>query len=277
MNDFHGKSLILMGLVLTTSTAVSAAGNSSKTKKEDSKPKLMPWKSFGSKKEDERSYNIFKYNVSKPAAEITKPEDWRSFDPRFYSNKAKLIPDPAAIQGLGPLKYSTADFGGAQDPSKLGAIESAGSKTVFAHQGTPLSNGWLAPPAGYAYQVDGILVYGTTNYTPINYNGALKKFIGINRIPVSILSQNGDKQPLDLSRLVFAVNDNLLSKPQSIVYPSIIYLKPGETASIQGKGNVKCPAINQPEQFTLPTPNGEQSIKVMCSPDNPVIPGKISP
>jgi hypothetical protein len=262
------------------SKAKSTAGDNSKATAKattGAKPKIMPWKSFAKGAEDERTYNIFKYNVSKPAVNVTNPEDWRSFDPQFFSNKKKLIPEPAVSQPAGPRKYASADFGAAHDPSKAGAVVSSGNKIVFAHQGTPLSNGWLAPQAGYAYQVDGILVYGTTNYTPINYNGNMDKFIGLSRVPVFILSSTGEKQKLDLSRLVFSVNEKLLSKPQTVVYPSVIYLKPGETASIQGHGNVKCPRPEQPEQVILPTPNGEQTIKIVCAPDNPIIPGKVSP
>lgn len=259
------------------SSANDKSKASAKVDSSNAKPKIMPWKSFAKGAEDERTYNIFKYNVSKPAVNVTNPEDWRSFDPQFFSNKKKLIPDPTVAQPTGPLKYASADFGAAHDPAKAGAVVSSGNKIVFAHQGTPLANGWLAPQAGYAYQVDGILVYGTTNYTPINYNGNIDKFIGLSRVPVFILSSTGEKQKLDLSRLVFSVNEKLLSKPQTVVYPSVIYLKPGETASIQGHGNVKCPRPEQPEQVVLPTPNGEQTIKIVCAPDNPIIPGKVSP
>lgn len=262
----------------TETSAVSKAKAPARASSDAKKPKIMPWKSFAKAgDEEERTYNIFKYNVSKPAVNVSDPENWRSFDPQFFANKKKLIPEPTVALTAGPLKYASADFGAAHDPSKTGAVVSAGNKIVFAHQGTPLSNGWLAPQAGYAYQVEGVLVYGTTNYTPINYNGNMEKFIGVNRVPVSIMSSNGEKQKLDLSRLVFLINEKLLSKPQSIVYPSVIYLKPGESAAIQGHGNVKCPRPEQPEQILLPTPNGEQTIKIVCYPDNPVIPGKVSP
>lgn len=289
------RRLSILGLALLTTFCTSEASKATeagsaktrstadekksteKAKINVQKPKIMPWKSFAKKSEDERTYNIFKYNVQKPAVIVTDPQNWRSFDPQFFSNKKRLIPEPTVSSTAGPLKYENADFGGAHDPSKTGAIVEAGSKIVFAHQGTPLSNGWLAPQAGYAYQADGVLVYGTTNYTPINYNGSMEKVLGLSRVPVAILSANGEKQKLDLSRFVFPVNDKLLSKPQILVYPSVIYLKPGETTSIQGHGNVKCPRPEQAEQVVLPTPNGEQTIKIVCYPDNPVIPGKVSP
>lgn len=261
----------------TKSTIATANKEKAASKTDAKQPKIMRWKSFAKKGEDERTYNIFKYNLQKQPINVTDPENWRNFDPQFYSNKKKLIPEPSVSLPAGPLKYDSADFGAAHDPAKTGAVVEAGNKIVFAHQGTPLSNGWIAPEAGYAYHADGVLIYGTTNYTPINYNGNMEKFIGVNRVPVTILSPNGVKQKLDLNRLVFTVNDKLVSKPQSIVYPSVIYLKPGETASIQGHGNVKCPRPDQTEQVVLPTPNGEQTIKIVCYPDNPVIPGKVSP
>ena len=239
--------------------------------------KLLPWKALATGQEEERTYNIFKNNVSKPVANVSDPEKWRSFDPAFYANKKKLVPAAEVLAGLGPTKYPSPDFGSIQDPAKMGYLDTSRTKIVFAHQGTPLINGWIAPQAGYAYQMDGVLVYGTTDYTPVNYNGNMAKYIGVNRVPVAVLSASGTKEKLDFNRLVFPVNDNLLSKPQSIVYPSVIYLKPGESAQIQGHGTVKCPQPEQPTQITLLTPNGEQAIKIVCSPTDPVIPGKISP
>ena len=125
--------------------------------------------------------------------------------------------------------------------------------------------------------MQGILVYGTTNYTPVNYNGNMQKYIGVSRVPVDILSASGAKEKLDLGRLVFAVNDRLVAKSHSLVYPSIIYLKPGETASIQGHGNVPCPRPEKPELVSIKTPDGDQTIKVLCAPDEAVIPGKVTP
>lgn len=240
------------------------------------KPKILPWKSF-QKKDDERTYNIFKYNMTKPTVDPGNPEDWRKFDPLSYSNRNKLLPQPIAAQGLGPAKYPDSDFSVVVDPAKTGFVDTYGTKMVFAHQGTPMANGWLAPKAGYAYQMDGMLIYGTTNYTPVNYNGCLNKFIGVNRVPVEILSASGAKQALDLSRLVFNINDDLLTRPHTRVYPSIIYLKPGESASIQGHGTVPCPRPEQTEQVVVATPSGDQAIKVICAPDNAIIPGKVSP
>lgn len=257
-----------------SNTTGGAAKNAVSTK---GKPKIMPWKAFKSGEEEERTYNIFRLNAKPQKIELDNPENWRTFDPACFANKKALVPNPDTLTGVAPTKYPSPDVAMTLDPAKSAAVDGIRNKVVFAHQGTPLANGWIAPQAGYAYQIDGTMVYGTTNYTPINYNGNLNKFIGVGRVPVDILSPSGAKQPLDLSRLVFPVNDNLLSRPQARVYPSVIYLKPGEIASIQGHGNVKCPRIEQPEQISLQTPNGEQSIKVICTPEQAVIPGKVSP
>lgn len=252
-----------------TTSGGNPAADSSKTK-----PKVRPWKSFGT---EERTYNIFKYNLNKPSADAANPDNWRAFDPALFANRKKLIPDADAQAGLGPTRYANPDLAVAMDPSRMGVRDDHGTTIVFAHQGTPLASGWIAPAAGYAYQMQGVLVYGTTNYTPVNYNGNMEKYLGMNRVPVDILSPSGTKEKIDLARLVFAVNDNLLSRPQSKVYPSLIYLKPGEVAEIQGHGKVSCPRPDQPTLINIQTPNGDQSIKVFCAPDNAVIPGKVSP
>lgn len=259
----------------TPSTKATGTTAKPETKAASNKPKILPWKSF--KKENERTYNIFKYNLAAGKVDAGNPDNWRAFDPLLYSNKSKLVPEPGTLQGTGPVKYPSTDCFTALDPSKIGALDGGNSKIVFAHQGTPLVNGWVAPEAGYAYQMEGILVYGTTNYTPVNYNGSMSKYIGVGRIPVDILAPGGSKGKLDLSRLVFPINDDLVSRPQSKVYPSVIYLKPGETALIQGHGNVNCPRPGQTEQITLATPSGKQQIKIVCTPDNAVIPGKVTP
>lgn len=239
-------------------------------------PKIMPWKSFKSKDDEERTYNIFKYNIANKPVDNSNPDNWRSFDPRLFAKKNKLVPDPDLASSLGPTRYASSDLALSMDPSKTGALEGS-TKIVFAHQGTPLTNGWVAPEAGFAYQMQGVLVYGTTNYTPVNYNGSMQNFIGLSRVPVDILSPSGAKEKLDLGRLVFAVNNDIVAKPHLKVYPALIYLKPGETVSIQGHGNVPCPRPERPELISIQTPDGPQTIKVLCAPDDAVIPGKVTP
>ncbi len=246
------------------------------------KPKVLPWTAFAAKSEtenddEERTYNIFKYKMNPPKVDSGNPENWRAFNPAVCAEKIRLVPSPVDLSGLGPDKYSNTQMTLPQDPSKKGASNNSGNKIVFAHQGTPLANGWLAPQAGYAYQIDGTVVYGTTNYTPINYNGEINKYLGLSRVPVDILSSSGTKQNLDLSRVVFAINDDLLTGAHNKVYPSIIYLKPGEKAAIQGYGTVDCPRPGSPEQVIVQTLSGDQIIKVICTPENPLIPGKITP
>lgn len=266
--------------VRTAQSSPNKKVSSSGTKVADSsnaKPKIIPWKAVKSKDEDERTYNIFKYNASRTPIDFGNPVNWRSFDPKLFANRNKLLPDPDLAANLGPTKYASADLALSMDPSKTASVDNPTCKIVFAHQGTPLANGWVAPEAGFAYQMQGILVYGTTNYTPVNYNGNMEKCLGVSRVPVDIISPSGAKEKLDLGRLVFAVNDSIVSKSHLKVYPSLIYLKPGETASIQGHGNVPCPKPERPELISIQTPDGEQTIKVLCAPTDAIIPGKVTP
>ncbi len=250
------------------------------------KPIAVPWGEVAAKKDEQgtkgkfknsRTYNIFKYKVAK-GADPSKPDNWRTFDPYMFPNKKQLVPSPSSLTGLVPEKYAATDMALPQDPTKTGIQTTpTGLAIVFAHQGTPMANGWIAPQAGYAYEFDGRLVFGTTNYTPINYNGEMSKHLGLDKIPVDIISPSGAKEKLDLSRLVFAVNDELMARPHSKIYPSVIYLTPGESAAIQGYGTVQCPPHDQHQDITMQTPVGEQTIKIYCSPDKPVIPGKVTP
>lgn len=250
------------------------------------KPTPLPWSAFAPAKDKEekmRSYNFFLGKVDQPKIDTSNPTNWKQFNPDNYSgNKQALVPTPTLGTTVGGLWKYELDLDVPQDPAKNGAVNNGARKIIFAHQGTPTKDGWLAPQAGYAYMVQDTLIFGTTNFTPINYSGQQQNYIGVQLVPLNMYDAKGNKIALDLSRLFFPVNSAMVSHPQSKAWPTVIYLQPGESAEItDAKGQlskINCPPSNQTKQLNIDTGNGiSTAITVMCLPSNAVIPGKVTP
>lgn len=251
------------------------AGSSSPDKGTPS-VKQLPWIAFVESSEESRNYNLFLRKFDKPA-DRGNPSNWRIFTPSLFTDQTLLVPGMSESSKLGPSEYPDLNMALSQDPGQSGATFS-GDKAVFifAHQGTPTVGGWLAPKAGYAYQINGTVIFGTTNYTPINYNGKLGKIIDEARIGAQIVSSNGTKQS-DPNRMFF-IAEKRPTQPQRKVYPSLVYMKPGERLNIDGQPPVECPQSGTPSVVSVTLPSGEaQEIKVLRMPDKAVIPGAISP
>lgn len=220
----------------------------------------------------------------------SNPADWRNFEPSAVPELwNRLVPkyDATDRDYMGFDDYvhqASAEVLFPHDPTKNGYIGTV--KSIYAHQGTPTKSGYIAPAAGRKNQVfGGYTLYGTTNFTPINYNGSIDEAVDFKRIAAHVYSGSTEIKQ-DLNRMFFAFNDDMCWKPQDKVWPYIIYLLPGESVKIDNHSQqISCPTAGQPvtinvggiDNLQTGAVNRMHMIRIMRMPESPIIPGRITP
>ena len=194
-------------------------------------------------------------------------------------------------------------------PSKCGVMVHGTHTQIFAHQGTPIKTGLSGVvPATVAAPIAGACIHlraaqgnntctvcGLTNYTPVNYSGQLSQYLATPltgtaaKLGYVYITDSKGNRFVDLNRVFFTSNHKGgFAVPTSPTgdsttdptpgWPSAIYLKQGETATVAGKP-WPCPKAGDPPttDIQIDTSGIKHLYVIFRLPESPITPGTVTP